>query len=241
MSPAAPALVNGGKPLFEDVAGDIKVSFEFFPPKTEKMEETLWESIKTLEPLHPRFVSVTYGAGGSTRERTHATVSRLVRETTLTPAARCSRGVTPTRMVFTKWGGLPHWEYDAVYLVGGHGTMWDFPDSEGLQNLVASVYNNGGLVGAVCHGPAGLLNVELENRVAQRTAELAESEAQPQAQEAPQAGGRAGVVVPDRSARRRPHPGAAPASRQTRNRRQCPRSARRAPASRRRARGSSYR
>ena len=54
-------------------------------------------------------------------------------------------------------------QYDAVYLVGGHGTMWDFPDSEGLQNLVASVYNAGGLVGAVCHGPAGLLNVELKN------------------------------------------------------------------------------
>ncbi|MFJ5958814.1 type 1 glutamine amidotransferase domain-containing protein [Paenarthrobacter sp. NPDC092416] len=54
-------------------------------------------------------------------------------------------------------------QYDAVYLVGGHGTMWDFPDSEGLQSLVASVYNAGGLVGAVCHGPAGLLNVELEN------------------------------------------------------------------------------
>ncbi|WP_230009809.1 type 1 glutamine amidotransferase domain-containing protein, partial [Microbacterium sp. Bi128] len=54
-------------------------------------------------------------------------------------------------------------QYDAVYLVGGHGTMWDFPGSEGLQNLVASVYNAGGLVGAVCHGPAGLLNVELKN------------------------------------------------------------------------------
>jgi putative intracellular protease/amidase len=54
-------------------------------------------------------------------------------------------------------------QYDGVFLVGGHGAMWDFPDSEGLQNLVASVYNAGGLVGAVCHGPAGLLNVELEN------------------------------------------------------------------------------
>ncbi|KNC18204.1 thiamine biosynthesis protein ThiJ [Arthrobacter sp. RIT-PI-e] len=54
-------------------------------------------------------------------------------------------------------------QYDAVYLVGGHGTMWDFPDSEGLRKLVASVYDAGGLVGAVCHGPAGLLNVELEN------------------------------------------------------------------------------
>src|SRR5436190_12311635 len=67
--------------------GDINVSFEFFPPKTEKMEEGLWAAIRRLEPLKPRFVSVTYGAGGSTRERTHATVARLVRETTLTPAA----------------------------------------------------------------------------------------------------------------------------------------------------------
>src|SRR5690606_31294318 len=74
-------------PLFENAAGDIAVSFEFFPPKTEKMEETLWDSIKTVEPLAPRFVSVTYGAGGSTRERTHATVARIVRETALTPAA----------------------------------------------------------------------------------------------------------------------------------------------------------
>ena len=59
-------------------AATSQVSFEFFPPKTEKMAETLWESIKTLAPLGPRFVSVTYGAGGSTRERTHATVARIV-------------------------------------------------------------------------------------------------------------------------------------------------------------------
>jgi methylenetetrahydrofolate reductase (NADPH) len=74
-------------PLFAEARGDIQVSFEFFPPKTEKMEQTLWESIKTLEPLQPRFVSVTYGAGGSTRERTHATVERILKETPLTPAA----------------------------------------------------------------------------------------------------------------------------------------------------------
>jgi len=67
--------------------GDINVSFEFFPPKTEKMEATLWAAIRRLEPLKPRFVSVTYGAGGSTRERTHNTVARLVRETCLVPAA----------------------------------------------------------------------------------------------------------------------------------------------------------
>ncbi|MDQ0505687.1 methylenetetrahydrofolate reductase [NAD(P)H] [Xanthobacter agilis] len=65
----------------------VRVSFEFFPPKTEEMEKTLWASIGRLAPLHPDFVSVTYGAGGSTRERTHATVARIVRETDLAPAA----------------------------------------------------------------------------------------------------------------------------------------------------------
>jgi methylenetetrahydrofolate reductase (NADPH) len=66
---------------------DIRVSFEFFPPKTAEMESALWDSIARLAPLEPSFVSVTYGAGGSTRERTHATLARLVRETDLKPAA----------------------------------------------------------------------------------------------------------------------------------------------------------
>jgi methylenetetrahydrofolate reductase (NADPH) len=87
MSPLAPNIGRWREPLFADVAGDIGVSFEFFPPKTEKMEETLWASVKTLEPLHPRFVSVTYGAGGSTRERTHNTVVRIQQETPLNAAA----------------------------------------------------------------------------------------------------------------------------------------------------------
>jgi methylenetetrahydrofolate reductase (NADPH) len=65
----------------------VSVSFEFFPPKSEEMERTLWEAIARLAPLEPSFVSVTYGAGGSTRERTHATVARLVKETHLKPAA----------------------------------------------------------------------------------------------------------------------------------------------------------
>ncbi len=65
----------------------VSVSFEFFPPKTEEMEKTLWEAITRLAPLEPSFVSVTYGAGGSTRERTHATVARIVEETRLKPAA----------------------------------------------------------------------------------------------------------------------------------------------------------
>ena len=61
------------------------LSFEFFPPKSAEMEANLWESIHRLAPLEPTFVSVTYGAGGTTRERTHATVARLVKETSLKP------------------------------------------------------------------------------------------------------------------------------------------------------------
>lgn len=68
-------------------AGEIDVSFEFFPPKTEAMEKSLWSSIRRLQPMCPEFVSVTYGAGGSTRERTHNTLARLLRETELKPAA----------------------------------------------------------------------------------------------------------------------------------------------------------
>ncbi len=63
------------------------LSFEFFPPRTEALEQQLWACIRRLEPLAPRFVSVTYGAGGTTQERTHATVARIVRETSLVPAA----------------------------------------------------------------------------------------------------------------------------------------------------------
>lgn len=66
---------------------DIDVSFEFFPPKTAQMEQTLWQSVQRLAPLSPSFVSVTYGAGGSTRERTHSTLARILRETSLPPAA----------------------------------------------------------------------------------------------------------------------------------------------------------
>ena len=66
---------------------NVHVSYEFFPPKNEAMEKTLWESIQKLEPMNPDFVSVTYGAGGSTRERTHRTVVRMANETSLKPAA----------------------------------------------------------------------------------------------------------------------------------------------------------
>jgi methylenetetrahydrofolate reductase (NADPH) len=73
--------------LFADLAGDIDISFEFFPPKTEAMEATLWETVQALAPYDPRFVSVTYGAGGSTRARTHATVERIETETGIPAAA----------------------------------------------------------------------------------------------------------------------------------------------------------
>src|ERR1700751_607314 len=63
------------------------ISFEFFPPKTEEMERSLWETIKRRAPLAPNFVSVTYGAGGSTRERTHPPIPRTLAEPRLTPAA----------------------------------------------------------------------------------------------------------------------------------------------------------
>ena len=87
-------------------AATSQVSFEFFPPKTEKMEETLWESSRRWRRSQPRFVSVTYGAGGSTRERTHATVARIARETALAagrasdlrrgePRARSTRSPAP--------------------------------------------------------------------------------------------------------------------------------------------------
>jgi methylenetetrahydrofolate reductase (NADPH) len=75
---ADPLELSGGRPA---------VSFEFFPPKTAEMEEKLWQTVTRLAPLGPRFVSVTYGAGGTTRERTHATVHRIRRETALEPAA----------------------------------------------------------------------------------------------------------------------------------------------------------
>ena len=83
-------------PLFSGLPGDIAISFEFFPPKTEKMAETLWGSMATLAPLGPRFVSVTYGAGGSTRERTHEQVVRINQETNI-PAAAHLTCVNATR------------------------------------------------------------------------------------------------------------------------------------------------
>jgi methylenetetrahydrofolate reductase (NADPH) len=82
MSEVTPPASNGHAALKQP-----SISFEFFPPKTEEMEKSLWETIKRLAPLSPSFVSVTYGAGGSTRERTHSTIARILKETALLPAA----------------------------------------------------------------------------------------------------------------------------------------------------------
>mgnify|MGYP000032370584 CR=1 FL=1 len=79
--------VGDGHMAFSNFNGDIDISFEFFPPKTEKMAQTLQDSVATLQPLGPRFVSVTYGAGGTTRERTHAEVVRVQNETNIPAAA----------------------------------------------------------------------------------------------------------------------------------------------------------
>ncbi|WP_269581335.1 methylenetetrahydrofolate reductase [NAD(P)H] [Roseibium sp. Sym1] len=94
----------------------ITASFEFFPPKSDKMAETLWSTVQRLEPLSPSFVSVTYGAGGSTRERTHKTVERILKETNLAPAAHLT------------CVGSPRSEVDAIVK-----DYWDL----GVRHLVA--------------------------------------------------------------------------------------------------------
>jgi methylenetetrahydrofolate reductase (NADPH) len=83
---AVSTALHTAEPVGADPGGPVNVSFEFFPPATEKAEAALWDSIQRLAPLRPRFVSVTYGADGSTRDRTHRVVSRLLAETDLTTA-----------------------------------------------------------------------------------------------------------------------------------------------------------
>ena len=104
-------------------AGEIDVSFEFFPPKTEKMEEALWTAIERLAPLAPEFVSVTYGAGGTTRERTHATVARIVKDTALRPAAHltCVDATKDEVNVVAK----AYWEAGVRHIVALRGDMPD--------------------------------------------------------------------------------------------------------------------
>jgi methylenetetrahydrofolate reductase (NADPH) len=113
-------------PLFAGLPGDISVSFEFFPPKTDKMEEQLWQAVTDLAPLRPSFVSVTYGAGGSTRERTHATVARIVRETELVPAAHLTC-VNASKAEIAEIAGQ-YWDVGVRHIVALRG---DPPRGEG--------------------------------------------------------------------------------------------------------------
>lgn len=126
-------------PLFSDVAGDIDISFEFFPPKTEKMSETLWHSVETLAPLAPRFVSVTYGAGGSTRERTHQQVLRIQNEAGI-PAAAHLTCVNATREEVDAVA-RHYWEEGIRHIVALRGDPPEGdsaykPHPEGYQNAV---------------------------------------------------------------------------------------------------------
>ncbi|WP_082400349.1 methylenetetrahydrofolate reductase [NAD(P)H] [Citromicrobium sp. WPS32] len=108
-------------PLFSGLPGDIDVSFEFFPPKTEKMEASLWSAIKELKPLDPHFVSVTYGAGGSTRERTHKTVARIIAEAGL-PAAAHLTCVNASKKE-TQRIAEHYWEAGVRHIVALRGDM----------------------------------------------------------------------------------------------------------------------
>ena len=111
-----------------------EVSFEFSPPKTAEAEENLWKAIRRLEPLAPSFVSVTYGAGGTTRERTHATVKRIVEETSLKPAAHLT------------CVGAPRAEIDEI--VQGY---WD----NGIRHIVALRGDMPEMSGPYCAHPDG--------------------------------------------------------------------------------------
>ena len=124
-------------PLFSGLPGDIEVSFEFFPPKTERMGETLWQSVKTLEPLDPRFLSVTYGAGGSTRERTHEAVRRIVSETGI-PAAAHLTCVQATREEVDQVA-REYWEEGVRHIVALRG---DAPDGSGSYTPHPGGYEN---------------------------------------------------------------------------------------------------
>jgi|HubBroStandDraft_6_1064221.scaffolds.fasta_scaffold287715_2 methylenetetrahydrofolate reductase (NADPH) len=104
----------------------IAVSFEFSPPKSAEAEESLWRCIKRLEPLTPAFVSVTYGAGGSTRERTHATVRRIVQETRLKPAAHLTCVGSPRCEIEEIVHG--YWDAGVRHIVALRG---DMPEMQG--------------------------------------------------------------------------------------------------------------
>ncbi|WP_184043157.1 methylenetetrahydrofolate reductase [Roseospira visakhapatnamensis] len=122
-------------PLSSPLPTDVSVSFEFFPPKTEAMAETLWQAVRRLEPLRPSFVSVTYGAGGSTRERTHETVARIQGETSLDAAAHLTC-VDATRDEVDAVARR-YWEAGIRHIVALRG---DPPESDGVYRPTPGGY-----------------------------------------------------------------------------------------------------
>ena len=115
----------------------LTVSFEFSPPRTDEAEQSLWQAIRRLEPLQPAFVSVTYGAGGSTRERTHHTVKRIVDETTLKPAAHLTCVAHPKSEIEAIVRG--YWDNGIKHIVALRGDMPNMagayrPHEEGFRS-----------------------------------------------------------------------------------------------------------
>ena len=132
----------------------VNVSFEFFPPKSDEPEATLWKAIRRLEPLNPGFVSVTYGAGGSTRERTHRTVQRILGETGLAPAAHltcveASRDEVDDVIADYKAAGVRHIVALRGDPPGGNGIGGVYqPRADGYANateLTAAIARHGGM------------------------------------------------------------------------------------------------
>jgi methylenetetrahydrofolate reductase (NADPH) len=161
--------------LNRPTSSQFGVSFEFFPPKTEEMEAQLWRAVERLAPLSPSFVSVTYGAGGSTRERTHATVRRILTETALRPAAHLTC-VSATREEILEVA-RDYWNTGVRHLVAlrgdpatGIGTAYEphpggFPYASDLVSglrrefdfeLSVSAYPEG-------HPTAGSMEAEIDN------------------------------------------------------------------------------
>ncbi len=124
---------------------DVRVSFEFSPPRTSEAEDKLWQAIERLAPLQPAFVSVTYGAGGSTRERTHATVKRMVNETDLKPAAHLTCvGASKDEVNHVIQG---YWDAGVRHIVAIRG---DMPDMEGPYKAHTDGYQStADLVGGI--------------------------------------------------------------------------------------------